>query len=74
MKPTELARYLLSLIERHSGKKALWSAVPSGEGQVEIAIWNTDGPAATSKRFNFAAGLTPNLVGNVCRWILPMMA
>jgi hypothetical protein len=74
MTPTNLARYLLSAIERRSGKQAPWSAKPTGDGKVEIAIWNTTGPAAASKRFDFRAGLTESLIGSVCDWVLPMMA
>jgi hypothetical protein len=69
-----LARYLLSTIERNSGLKAPWTAFPTGDGLVEIAIWNTEGPAATARRFDFRAGLTENLVGNVCDFMLPLMA
>lgn len=74
MKPTILARHLLSTIEYCSGKKAQWSAIPAGDGQVEVAVWSTDGPVAISKRFDFRTGPTEALVSDVCRWILPMTA
>lgn len=74
MRTTDSARRLLAAIERTTGKQAPWSAMSAGDGNVEIAVWNTDGPAATSKRFNFRCGLTDALIGDVYGWLLPMLA
>ncbi len=73
MRPTDLARTVLRAIERTTGKKAPWTAFPTGDGQIEIAVWNTDGPAAESKRFDFRDGLTDALIGDVYGWLSPML-